>query len=210
MFIIRLVLGSKPMVCGWPMFCVEETPNSSVIGIGKIEVLWVDLKNLCEDTSVLCVCGCCFITWSLWGWQKPIPRGDMSCTAVLQPGFALQDFSWPLSNQRLFSHRMPCQKSPGASQNPRTSLVLLISFQVLGNQQFTNPSHGVVLLFVFHLVLGAAQTRNEVAQLQPSCSRPCEWEQRDSWRSSVRTRPQIWLTQGLKLPPLFTLKNSSL
>lgn len=64
------MLGSKPMVCGWPMFCVEETPNSSVIGIGKIEVLWVDLKNLCEDTSVLCVCVCAVLSPGACGDDK--------------------------------------------------------------------------------------------------------------------------------------------
>lgn len=58
------------MVCGWPMFCVEETPNSSVIGIGKIEVLWVDLKNLCEDTSVLCVCVCAVLSPGACGDDK--------------------------------------------------------------------------------------------------------------------------------------------
>lgn len=125
---------------------------------------------------------------------------DSVCVcALLSPGARGDDksrFQVGTWAQRCSSLVLLCRTSAGSSQTSacfrtacrvrshlephRMCLVLLMSFQVLGNQQFTNPSHGGVLLFVFHLVLGAAQTRNEVAQLQPSCSRPCEWEQRDS------------------------------
>lgn len=68
-YYIRLVLGLKPMVCGWPMFCVEETPNLSVIGIGKIEVLWVDLK-ICVRTPRFCVCVCAVLSPGACGDDK--------------------------------------------------------------------------------------------------------------------------------------------
>lgn len=78
-----------------------ETPSSSVIDVGKIEVLWLDLKNLCEDTVRLCwSCKQMFVRVrvlfhsagarrddkSRFHVGKEGAAGDAGCTAVLEPG----------------------------------------------------------------------------------------------------------------------------